>query len=125
LSFVVLSLVLLERAFRRDATAYVYAAALGLIVALTDFNLTYLSDSTEIGLAIEGAILLGVGLVADRLRRRIGGSRTPDPSHGAGRDATAPEPAPDGPTVDPSGSAPARAAGPIREPLSAEAEPDP
>ena len=119
-----LSLILLERAFRRDATAYVYAAALGLIVALTDFNLTYLSDSTEIGLAIEGAILLGVGLVADRLRRRIGGSKTPDASHGAGRDAPGAEPARDGPTPDPSGSTSAGAAGPIREPLSAEAEPD-
>ncbi len=72
LALLILSLVLLERAFRRDSTAYVYAAALGLIVALSDFNLTYLSDSTEIGLAIEGAILLGVGLGADRLRRRIG-----------------------------------------------------
>jgi hypothetical protein len=72
LSLVILSLVLLERAFRRDSTAYVYAAALGLIVALSDFNFTYLSDSTEIGLVIEGAILLGVGLAADRLRRRIG-----------------------------------------------------
>ena len=82
LSLVVLSLILLERAFRRDATAYVYAAALGLIVALTDFNVTYLSDSTEIGLAIEGAILLGVGLAADRLRRRIGRSRAGDTSRG-------------------------------------------
>ena len=82
LSLVVLSLILLERAFRRDATAYVYAAALGLIVALTDFNVTYLSDSTEIGLAIEGAILLCVGLAADRLRRRIGRSRAGDTSRG-------------------------------------------
>ena len=74
LSLVILSLVLLERAFRRDSTAYVYAAALGLIVALSDFNFTYLSDSTELGLVIEGAILLAVGLSADRLRRRIGQS---------------------------------------------------
>ncbi len=74
LALVLLSLVLLERAFRRDATAYVYAAALGLIVALSDFNFTYLSDSTEVGLVIEGAILLAVGLGADRLRRRVGHS---------------------------------------------------
>jgi hypothetical protein len=72
LAMVVLSLILLERAFRRDATAYVYAAALGLIVALSDFNFTYLTDSTEIGLVIEGAILLAVGLAADRLRRQVG-----------------------------------------------------
>ena len=48
LALLLLSLVLLERAFRRDATAYVYAAALGLILALSDFNVTYLSDSTEV-----------------------------------------------------------------------------
>ncbi len=72
LSILVLALILLERAFRRDSTAYVYSAALGMIVALTDFNFTYLSGSTEVGLAIEGAILLAVGLAADRLRRRIG-----------------------------------------------------
>ena len=72
LALLLLSLVLLERAFRRDSTAYVYAAALGLILALSDFNVTYLSDTTEVALAIEGAILLGVGFGADRLRRRIG-----------------------------------------------------
>ena len=72
LSILILCAILLERAFRRDATAYVYAAALGLIIALSDFNFTYLSDTTEVGLVIEGAILLGVGFAADRLRRRIG-----------------------------------------------------
>jgi hypothetical protein len=50
----------------------VYAAALGLMVALSDFNFTYLSSSTELGLLIEGVILLGAGVAADRLRRRIG-----------------------------------------------------
>ena len=67
-----LSAILVERAFRRDATSFIYAAALGLMVALTDFNLTYLSDTTEVALLIEGLILLAVGLAADRLRRRIG-----------------------------------------------------
>jgi hypothetical protein len=75
LALIGLALVLLERAFRRDSTAYVYAAALGLIMALTDFNVSYLTDSTELGLAVEGAILLAVGLGADRLRRRIGRGR--------------------------------------------------
>ena len=70
----VLAAVLVERAFRRDATSFIYAAALGLIVALTDFNVSYLSNSTEIALLIEGLILLGVGVAADRLRRRIGQS---------------------------------------------------
>jgi hypothetical protein len=86
LAILVTCAVLLERAFRRDATAYVYAAALGLIIALSDFNFTYLSDSTEIGLLIEGAILLGVGFAADRLRRRIG---HPDPGGGSLGAATA------------------------------------
>jgi hypothetical protein len=69
--------VLIERAFRREATSYIYAAALGLIIALSDFNLTYLSDSTETALFVEGLILLGAGIAADRLRRRVG--RPDDP----------------------------------------------
>jgi hypothetical protein len=72
IALLVLSAVLIERAFRRDATSFIYAAAIGLIVALTDFNVSYLSDSTEIALLIEGLILLGVGVVADRLRRQVG-----------------------------------------------------
>ncbi len=72
LALVALSAILVERAFRRDATSFIYAAALGLMIALTDFNITYLSGSTEVALLIEGLILLAVGVVADRLRRRIG-----------------------------------------------------
>ena len=72
IALVILSAVLVERAFRRDATSYIYAAALGLMVALTDFNLSYLADSTAAGLTVEGLILLGVGLGADRLRKRVG-----------------------------------------------------
>lgn len=72
LALLVLSAILVERAFRRDATSFIYAAALGLIVALTDFNLSYLSETTEVALLVEGVILLGVGVAADRLRRRIG-----------------------------------------------------
>jgi hypothetical protein len=79
LALLILSGVLVERAFRRDATSFIYAAALGLIVALTDFNVSYLSDSTEIALLIEGFILLGVGFAADRLRRRIGGATDAPP----------------------------------------------
>lgn len=71
-ALLVLSAILVERAFRRDATSFIYAAALGLIVALTDFNVSYLSDSTEVALLIEGLILLAVGVAADRLRRHIG-----------------------------------------------------
>jgi len=77
LALLVLSAILVERAFRRDATSFIYAAALGLMIALTDFNLTYLSGSTEVALLIEGLILLAVGVVADRLRRRIGRGEAP------------------------------------------------
>lgn len=77
LALVVLSVILVERAFRRDATSFIYAAALGLLIALTDFNLAYLSDSTEVALLIEGLILLGVGVAADRLRRRVGRDGAP------------------------------------------------
>ncbi len=72
LAILVLAAVLVERAFRRDASTFVYAAALGLIIALTDFNFTYLSWRLEVGLLIEGVILLGAGVAADRLRRRVG-----------------------------------------------------
>jgi len=85
LALVVLAAVLVERAFRRNATSFMYAAALALIVALTDFNVSYLSGSTELALLVEGLILLGVGVVANQLRGRIG--------RGAGgHDAGAPQP---------------------------------
>jgi hypothetical protein len=71
-AILVLAAILVERAFRRDASTFVYAAALGLMIALSDFNFTYLSSTTEVGLLIEGVILLGAGFAADRLRRRIG-----------------------------------------------------
>jgi hypothetical protein len=45
------------------------AAAIGLITALTDFNFRYLTDSVEVGLLVEGLILIGAG---------VGGR--PDPS---------------------------------------------
>jgi hypothetical protein len=79
LALVALSAILVERAFRRDATSFIYAAALGLLIALTDFNVTYLSGSTEVALLIEGLILLAVGVVADRLRRRIARGDAPKP----------------------------------------------
>ncbi len=72
LAMLILSGVLLERAFRRDATSFMYAAALGLIVALTDLNVSYLSASTEIALVLEGVILLAVGFAANTIRRRVG-----------------------------------------------------
>jgi hypothetical protein len=78
---------LVERAFRRDSGAFLFAAGVGLITALTDLNFSYLSGSPEIGLLIEGGLLLGVGFGADRLRRRLiggrpGGTGAPDSSVG-------------------------------------------
>ena len=70
-ALLVLAAVLVERAFRRNANAFIVAAGAALIVALTDFNFSYLSQSTDLGLLIEGAILLAVGFVGDRLRRRL------------------------------------------------------
>jgi hypothetical protein len=72
--------VLVERAFRRDATAFIVAAAIAVITALSDFNFTYLSSSTEVGLLLEGLILLGAGFAADRLRRRVGGAGPGQPA---------------------------------------------
>ncbi len=72
LAIVALAAILVERAFRREASTYVYAAALGLIIALSDFNFSYLTSSTELGLLVEGLILLAAGVAADRLRRRLG-----------------------------------------------------
>lgn len=84
--------VLVERAIRRDAIAYVLPAAIGLIAALTDLNFRYLADSTEVGLLLEGAILLAVGFAADRVRRRLSRMRSPA--------TTAPPPAPPSPPAD-------------------------
>jgi hypothetical protein len=77
LALIVLALILVERAFRRGANTFVYAAALALIIALTDFNISYLSDSAEFGLLVEGLILLGAGFAVSKLRERIGGDQTP------------------------------------------------
>jgi hypothetical protein len=82
LVILVLAAVLVERAFRREASTYVYAAALGLMIALSDFNFSYLTSSAELGLLVEGLILLAAGVAADRLRRRLGrppeGSAAPE-----------------------------------------------
>lgn len=71
LGVLVVAAVLIERAFRRESSAYVFAAALGLIIALSDLNFSYLTDGVESALLVEGLILLAAGVAADRLRRRI------------------------------------------------------
>ena len=95
IALLILSAVLVERAFRRDATSYIYAAALGLIVALTDFNIAYLSGSSSAALLVEGLILIGVGIGADRLRRRIGQDADAGTPTGAPLDVDVSTPPPD------------------------------
>ena len=53
-ALLVLAAVLIQRAFRRDDSAFVYPAALAMIIAFTDFNISYLGGATEIGLLVEG-----------------------------------------------------------------------
>jgi hypothetical protein len=73
-AILVVAFLLLAIAFRRGAGAYLYPGALGLIVALTDLNSRYVAEQVGIGVAllVEGVILLGAGLFAERLRRRLG-----------------------------------------------------
>jgi hypothetical protein len=94
LGLLLLSAVLIERAFQRESRSYVYAAALGLIVALSDLNISYLTGGIELALLVEGLILLAAAVAADRLRRRVGrvdGEPPPgsDPDDGVGDDRTA------------------------------------
>jgi hypothetical protein len=92
LAILILAAILIQRAFRRDDSAFVYPAALAMIIALTDFNVQYLGGATEVGLLVEGLILLAVGFGAQRIRRMIGGGGD-DTAPSDGRDATAPPPA--------------------------------
>jgi hypothetical protein len=75
LAILAVTAVLVERALRRDSIAFVGAAAVGLVLALTDFNVHYLGDTRELALLVQGGILLLAGFLADRLRRRIDRSR--------------------------------------------------
>ena len=75
-----ISAVLLERAFRRESGAYVLAAALGVVIALTDFNFTYFAQAsgTEVALLVEGLLLLAIAFGAERISRRVGRSSADD-----------------------------------------------
>jgi hypothetical protein len=83
LAVIAVALVLIVIAFRRNATAYLVPAAIGVIAALSDLNAAYVAERTGVGVALllEGVILIGVGFVADRLRRRLWGG--PKPGNGA------------------------------------------
>ena len=76
LIIIAVSLVLIERALRRGSGAFLVGGALGMIIALTDLNTSYLTDSIEAGLLIEGVILLSIGFAANRIRQRL--DRAPD-----------------------------------------------
>jgi hypothetical protein len=73
LTILVAAGVLLYIAIRFGSSAYLYPAALGIIIALTDLNSTYIAEQTGTGVAflIEGVILIGAGFAADRIRRRL------------------------------------------------------
>jgi hypothetical protein len=66
------SAVLLERAFRRRATAFIVPGALGVFIALTDLNSNVSGRvGSEVFLLIEGVLLLVVAGAAEVLRRRV------------------------------------------------------
>jgi hypothetical protein len=74
----VISAVLVERAFRRESGAYVLAATLGVIIAFTDFNFSYFAEATgtEVALLVEGLLLIAIAFVAERISRRVRRSRS-------------------------------------------------
>ena len=82
LAILAVSGVLLALAIRFGALEYLVPAALGFIIALTDLNSQYVVEQTGIGVALvlEGFILIGTGILADRLRRAMvrRGSGPPD-----------------------------------------------
>ena len=92
----VISGVLLERAFRRGAGAYVLAAAFGVVLALTDFNFAYFAQAsgTEVALLVEGLLLIAIAFAAERISRRVGASPSDD-------DTGDPEPPPTDEEIEP------------------------
>lgn len=68
---IVVALILVERAFRRGSGAFLAGGAIALIIALSDFNASYLTDSIQTGLLVEGVILLAIGFGANRLRHLL------------------------------------------------------
>jgi hypothetical protein len=90
------SAVLLERAFRRESGAYVLAAALGVVIALTDFNFSYFAEAsgTEVALLVEGLLLIAIAFAAERVTRRVT-RRRPDEGEGPPAPPPLPETEPD------------------------------
>ena len=67
----VIAAILLQRAYRRESNAYIFAAAIGCIAALTDLDGSYLSSTPDVALLLEGVILIVIGFGAQVLRRRV------------------------------------------------------
>jgi hypothetical protein len=70
---ILISGVLLAISIRFGSLTYLLPAATGFIAALTDLNAKYVAQQTGTGIALllEGLILLGTGVVAEQLRRRL------------------------------------------------------
>jgi len=64
---------LVALAMRLNATSYLIPAGLGVIIALTDLNASYIADELGQGpaLLIEGIALLGAGYGTELVRRRL------------------------------------------------------
>lgn len=88
----IVALILLGLALRRGAPAYLYPAALGIVIALTDLNAQYVADQvgTGVALLLEGIVILGAGLAADRVRRRLAGPPMGSAASPAGSSAGSP-----------------------------------
>ena len=61
-------------AFRTRHSAYLYPAAIGVVVALTDVNARLIADRTGVAVAliVEGVVLVAAGAAAMHLSRRVG-----------------------------------------------------
>jgi hypothetical protein len=77
LAVVVLAVILIGQGLRGHSTAFIFAGAIGLIVALTDFTSSYLGQPSYVSLLIGGAILLAVGFIARRRSTQSGGPPGP------------------------------------------------
>jgi hypothetical protein len=93
LAILAVAVLLIGVALRFGSSAYLYPAALGIIIAFTDLNQAYIAEHTGSGVAllIEGAILIGAGFGADRVRRRVEATRAASST----LDSPEPEPEPE------------------------------
>jgi hypothetical protein len=79
LALVAVAAVLVERALRRGSLALLAAAAVAVVLALSDLDFSYVSDLTGGRPIAEAAIVLAMAFAGDRLRRRIVRARAARP----------------------------------------------